>query len=80
MQYKRGYKQYKSGTSSVKAKTFSANQAHHQYKRGCAVQTSRSLSFGTGGTAQKYFLINESLLLLIYLVKTVSSLLQVVNN
>ena len=41
--------QYKSGTSSVRARMCSTNQAHLQYERGCAVQASRSSSFGTAG-------------------------------
>ena len=48
------------------------NQAHHQCKQGCEVQASRSSRFGTGRTTQKYFPMNESLL--IYKVKMVSSL------
>ena len=56
----------------------SAREPHLRYERGCAVQVSRSSSFGTGdgGTAQKCFPINESLLLLIYQVKIISSLWQ----
>ena len=54
------------------------NRALFRYKRGCALQVSRSPSFGTGGTTQKQtFPMNESLLLLIYRVKTVSNLWQV---
>ena len=46
-------------------------------KIGCAVQASRLSSFGSGGgTTQEYFPMNESLLLLIYQVKMVSSLWQ----
>ena len=41
-----------------------------------SVQASRPLSFGTGGTSQKYSLMNKSSLLLIYQVKMVSSLWQ----
>ena len=54
------------------------NQAHLQRERVCAVQARRSSQFakGGGGTTQKYFPMNESLLLLIYLAKTVSSLWQ----
>ena len=38
--------QYESGTSSVQARMCNTNQAHRQYKQGCAVQASRSLRFG----------------------------------
>ena len=43
-----------------RARMCSTNQAHYQYEQ------------GGGGTTQKYFPINESLLLLIYQVKTVA--------
>ena len=56
--------QYESGTSSVKARMCITNQAHHQYKQGCVAQSSRSSSFGKGGTAQKYFPVNESFIIL----------------
>ena len=65
--------QYKQGTSSVQARMCSTNQSHHQYKQGCAVQASRLSSFCTGGITQKYLPMNESLLSLIYPVKTISS-------
>ena len=54
------------------------NQADLQDEKVCAVPASGSSHFATGGggTTQKYFPMNESLLLLIYLVKTVSSLWQ----
>ena len=55
------------------------NQARVQCERVCAIQLSRLSHFATGCTAQKYFPMNESLLLLIYLVKTVSSLWQAAN-
>ena len=61
--------QYKSGTFSIQTRACSTNRAHHQDKQGCAVQASRSSGFGTGRTIRKYFLMNESLLLLIYQVK-----------
>ena len=41
--------QYESGTSSVQARMCNANQAYHQYKQECAVQASKSSSFGVGG-------------------------------
>ena len=72
---------------AVQARMCSTNQAHHHYERGCAVRV--RLSFSTsenvqykrvdhqvlvqGGTTQKYFPINESLLLLTYPVKTWNS-------
>ena len=62
--------QYKQDKSSVQERMCSVNQAHHQFKGGCAVSVSRSSNFGTGGTTQKHFPMNESLLLLIYPVKT----------
>ena len=34
---------------AVQVKMCSKNQAHHQYKQGCAVQASKSSRFGTGG-------------------------------
>ena len=40
--------QYGRVTSSVQARMYSTNEEHFQYKRGCAGQRSRSLSFGTG--------------------------------
>ena len=53
--------QYESGTSSVQMRLCSTSQVDHQV----LVQ---------GGTTQRYFSLNESLLLLMYQVKTVSSL------
>ena len=62
----------------------STNQAHLQYKRGCAVRIRHINQYKRGwqdkhvdnqvlvqgGTTLKYFPMNESLLLLIYQVKT----------
>ena len=59
---------------------YQLNQAHHQYKQGLAVQIRQVIStsrvddqfwYGRGGegTIQKYFPMNESLLLLIHQVK-----------
>ena len=82
MQYKRG--------CAVQARMCSTSE-DVQYKRGCEVQarmcsTSVDVQYkrvdhqvlvrGGGGTSQKYFPMNESLLLLICQVKTVSSLSQ----
>ena len=54
---------------------------NHQYKRGCAVQVRMCSTSKVdhqvlvqGNTTQKYFPMNESLLLLIYRVKVISSL------
>ena len=81
--------QYESGTKSVRTKMYSTSAGHifsksedvryesatvSVYERGCAVQASRSSSFGTKGTAQKYFLMNESLQSLTHPVKPVTCL------
>ena len=56
---------------AVQAMMCSTNQAHLQYMQQCAVQASKSLSFGTGGdTTQEYFPMT-------YQVKIASSLWQV---
>ena len=43
---------------AVQARMCHTNQTHHQHKRECAVQTSRSSSFGTGRRYSK-ILSNE---------------------
>ena len=67
-------------------------KAHNQYNQGCAVTSRHIISKIEGvqqkrvdyqvlvqrGTSKKYFSMNESLLLLIYQVKMVSSLWQAV--
>ena len=58
--------QYNLGTSSVQARMRTTNQAHRQYK-----QVDHHISVQEG-TTQKYFPMNESLLLLIYQMKMVS--------
>ena len=39
----------KSTLYAVQVRMCSKNQAHHQYRQGCAVLASTSSSFGTGG-------------------------------
>ena len=68
--------QNESGTSSVKVRMCSLNQAHHQDKQECAILANRSSRFGTGSITEKYFTMNELLLSLIYQEKMVSSLWQ----
>ena len=88
--------QYKSGTSGtsgtslVQARMCSTNQVYHQHKRGCAIRARHIFSTSDdvqhkrvdhqvlvqGSTFQKYFPVNESLLLPIHQVKTVKDLWQ----
>ena len=70
--------QYGQGTSLVYARMCSTGKAYHQYKRRCEVQARHIFSTSEVNHQllyrKKCFPINESLLLLIHQVKTVSTL------
>ena len=78
MKYERGTSSVHAGCKVQTRHVFSMSEVHHQYKQGCIVQTSTvdHQVLVQEGTTQKYFPMNESLLLPLSTVKRVSSLWQ----